>query len=450
MPAVGTSGGSVTEARVRTVHLVALLACLVTAGIAVLLGFRAAELAAGRSLFETGRPAAEAVLMAVVALGLLAVVAFRPQTLRLPSLARTAATWTLLLVAGIIGLWQVAYRELELGALAGTAVSSTSEVEAVLTAHPPPVVPVYRIPTGLFLQSFEFLTGDNVLVSGYVWQRYADAIPETIERAVVFAESIDTKVFEEAYRSDLGDETLIGWYFEATLRQAFDYTRYPLDRQDVWVRLWSPSAAEGAVLVPDVASYDDLDPAALPGIEQEIVSTGWQPYVSGFTYSLHSYNTRFGRVDAPFRQDAPELFFNLGIKRDYGGPLLKHLPFTLAIAGLLFGIMLLGTSDPDLRSRFGFQTLAVIATTGALLLTVVVEHNGIRETVSAGQISYIEVLPFTLYGLILLVTVNAIIRDRPDAPAFFDDRNNIWPVMLYWPVFVGILFVATYVVFFVR
>jgi hypothetical protein len=440
----------VTEAQVRTVHLVALLACLVAAGIAVLLGFRAAELAAGRSLFETGRPAAEAVLMAVVALGLLAVVAFRPQTLRLPSLARTAATWTLLLVAGIIGLWQVAYRELELDALVGMPVSSTSEVEdgpdrppaAGGPRIPDPdraLPPKLRVPDRGQRARFRLrLAAIRRCHSGD--DRAGGRLPE----------SIDTKVFEEAYRSDLGDETLIGWYFEATLRQAFDYTRYPLDRQDVWVRLWSPSAAEGAVLVPDVASYDDLDPAALPGIEQEIVSTGWQPYVSGFTYSLHSYNTRFGRVDAPFRQDAPELFFNLGIKRDYGGPLLKHLPFTLAIAGLLFGIMLLGTSDPDLRSRFGFQTLAVIATTGALLLTVVVEHNGIRETVSAGQISYIEVLPFTLYGLILLVTVNAIIRDRPDAPAFFDDRNNIWPVMLYWPVFVGILFVATYVVFFVR
>ena len=439
-----------TEARGRTVQFVALLACLAAAGFAVLFGIRAAGLAAGRSVFETGRPAAQAVLMAVVALGLLAVVAFRPQTLRLPSVARTAAAWALLLVAGIVGLWQVAYREIEPDALEGTPVASTSEVDAFLAAHPPAVAPAYRIPTGLFLQSFEFLTGDNVLVTGYVWQRYADDVPVGIERTVVFAESIDTKVFKEAYRSDLGDETLIGWYFEATLRQAFDYTRYPLDRQDVWVRLWSPSADEGAVLMPDLASYDDLDPTALPGIEQEIVSTGWRPYISGFTYGLHSYNSRFGRLDAAFPQEVPELYFNLGIKRDYGGPLLKHLPFTLAIAGLLFGIMLLGTSDPDLRSRFGFQTLAVIATTGALLLTVVVEHNGIRDTVSAGQISYIEVLPFTLYGLILLVTVNAIIRDRPDAPGFFDDRNNIWPVMLYWPVFAGVLFVATYVVFFVR
>ena len=437
-----------TEPRSRFIHLVAVVTCLAAAGIAVVLLLRAVEAADGRGVLETGRPAAAALMMIVVAVMLLAVVLFRPETLRMAGLKRTAATWVIVLVLGLLGLWQLAYRELALDALNGTPVFSTADVDAFLADHPPMAAPAYEIPTGMFIQGFEFLTGDNVLVSGYVWQRYADDIPEAIERAVNFPESIELEVFDEAYREDLGDEELIGWYFEVTLRQAFDYSRYPLDRQDVWFRLWSPSDQLGAVLVPDFASYDDISLGALPGIDEELVSTGWFPYESGFTYNLHSYNTRFGRIDAPFAILAPELYFNLGIKRDYRGPLLKHLPFTLAIAGLLFGIMLLGTSDPDLRSRFGLETLAVIATTGALLLTVVVEHNGIRDTVATGQVSYIEVLPFTLYGLILLVTVNAIIRDRPDAPAFFDDRNNIWPILLFWPVFAGTLFVATYVIFF--
>jgi hypothetical protein len=438
----------VTEPRGRIIHLVVLVAGLVAAGLAVVLLRRAAGLAAGRGVLEIGRPVGQALLLAVVALLLLAVAVFRPERLRTRSLKRTAAAWTLTLLVGIVGLWQIVDSEVELDGLTGIRVSSPAEANAFLAAHLPPDAPTYRIPTGLFLQQFEFLSGDNVLVAGYVWQRYADAIPAEIDRAVVFPEAIDTRVFEEAYRSDLGDALLIRWYFEVTLRQAFDYSRYPLDRQDVWFRLWSPSADRGAVLVPDFASYEDIAPTSRPGIEQELVSSVWTPYISGFTYTLHSYNTRFGLTDVSYRNQAPELYFNLGLKRDYHGPLLKHLPFTLAIAGLLYGIMLLGTSDPNLRSRFGFQTLAVIATTGALLLTVVVEHNGIRDTVSAGQVSYIETLPFTLYGLILLVTVNAIVRDRPDAPAFFDDRNNIWPTLLYWPVFTGILFVATYAVFF--
>ena len=437
-----------TKARGHTVHLVALIAVRAAAGIAAVLVLRAAALAAGRDLLATGRPAAEALVMVVVALMLLAVVGFRPEMLRNGALKRTATAWTLVLVVGIGGLWQVIFRESELDALHGTRVSSAAEADDFLDAHPPPSPTVYRVPTGLFLQQYEFLSGDNVRVAGYVWQRYADAVPAEIERTIIFPESIATDVFDEAYREDVGNGELIGWYFEVTLRQAFDYTRYPLDRQDVWIRMWSPSADQGVGLVPDFASYEDIATASLPGVAKSLVTPGWTPYASGFTYNLHSYNTRFGRLDAPFRQQQPELYFSLGIKRDYRGPLLKHLPFTLAIAGLLFGIMLLGTSDPDLRSRFGFQTLAVIATTGALLLTVVVAHNGIRDTVSANQVSYIEVLPFTLYGLILLVTVNAIIRDRPDAPAFFDDRNNIWPTLLYWPVFAGVLFVATYAVFF--
>lgn len=445
---MGRTGWTVSEGRGRTIHLVALVTCLAAAGLAAVFLVRAANRSADGVLVEAGLPVARAVMMGVVALMLAAVVAFRPQSARSAALGRTAAAWTVILLAGLVGLWAVTYVQFDFRALSGTRVSSETEVASFLANHPPPAGRSYEIPTGLFLQQFEFLSGDNVLVAGHVWQRYDDAVPPEIERRVIFPESIDTEVFELDAEVDLGEATLYDWYFEVTLRQAFDYAHYPLDRQDIWFRLWSPSADLGAVLVPDFASYQDIAPDTLPGIDNDLVASGWVPDVSGFSYKLHSYNTRFGQVDQPFLERTPELYFNLGIKRDYRGPLLKHIPFTLAIAGLLFGILILATNDPTLRDRFGFETLAVIATTGALLLTVVVEHNGMRDTVSAGQVSYIEVLPFTLYGLILLVTVNAVVRDQPNAPAFFDDRHNNWPVLLYWPFFFGVLFAVTYVVFF--
>lgn len=235
-----------TKARGHTVHLVALIAVLAASGIAAVLVLRAAALAAGRDVLATGRPAAEALVMVVVALMLLAVVGFRPETLRNGALRRTATASTLVLVVGIGGLWQVIFRESELDALHGTRVSSAAEADDFLAAHPPPAPTVYQVPTGLFLQQYEFLSGDNVRVAGYVWQRYADAVPAEIERTIIFPESIATDVFDEAYREDVGNGELIGWYFEVTLRQAFDYTRYPLDRQDVWIRMWSPSADRGS------------------------------------------------------------------------------------------------------------------------------------------------------------------------------------------------------------
>ena len=45
-------------------------------------------------------------------------------------------------------------------------------------------------------------------------------------------------MISEEYRRRQGSEEVIGWYFDVTVRQAFDYSKYPLDTQDVWLRLW--------------------------------------------------------------------------------------------------------------------------------------------------------------------------------------------------------------------
>lgn len=438
-----------SEADKRRFRLLAIVAFLGAVALTALMTWRAAAGVGWDRLSTAGRPAAEALMMAVVAGLLLAVVLFRPETMATRALRWTSAAWTVVLVVGLLALWQLIWREGDMAAARGTLVTDQAAADAYLAEYVDPDAGArYRVPTGVFLQSFEFRSADNVKVTGFVWQRWAKDIPPEVAPGVVLPEAEKSFSLKEAYRRDRGDAEVIGWYFAATLRQSFDYADYPFDRQSVWLRLWPKAIGQGVLLVPDFASYADTAPAALPGIEQEFVYSGWQPLGSGFSYDPVAYTTDFGTgapiADRPF----PDLFFNFVVERDYFGPLLKTLPFTLAVAGLLFGVMLLGTNDPDLRSRFGLETLGVIATTGALLLTVVLEHNGIRDALSYEQIAYIEVFPFALYLLILLVTANAIIGDRPDAPAFFDYRNNIWPVMLYWPVFVGILFTVTYVVFF--
>lgn len=396
-----------------------------------------------------GRLHAEAVVAGVVALLILAIVLFRPERGTAAALGPTSAMWALALAAGTVTLWLLSFNVRDLDAIHGTLVTSDAEAAAYLDAYPMTVdEPVYRIPTGVFLQAFEFLSDDTVQVSGYVWQRFGPEIPDGIERGVILPEAGDSYAMVEAYREQEGDVEIIGWYFNAPLRQPFDYAHYPLDRQDIWLRLW-PIDFDGPVeLVPDFASYRDVSPYTSTGIDEQFVYAGWDFVASGFSYVLHSYDARFGLHDAAFMTRAPELYYNLEVKRDFVPSLIKHLPFALAIAALVFGAMLLNTNDPELRQRFGLATLGVLGANGALLLAVVVEHSNMRATFSSQQVSYIEVFPFTLYAMILLATTNAIALDAPSSPRFFDYRNNIWPLALYWPIFTGVIFVVTYVAFF--
>ena len=38
------------------------------------------------------------------------------------------------------------------------------------------------IPTGVFIQSLHFVTASDVNVTGYIWQKYSDAVPEDVSR----------------------------------------------------------------------------------------------------------------------------------------------------------------------------------------------------------------------------------------------------------------------------
>jgi hypothetical protein len=121
------------------------------------------------------------------------------------------------------------------------------------------------IPTGVYVQSVEFSSANNVTVTGYVWQRFAPGLPPWVlpaagEAGFILPES-ETTALNRAYERE--DETgrLVGWYFKAVLRQEFDYSHHPFDSEVVWVRLWpsqiarpfgAPAMEEGRKLIETI------------------------------------------------------------------------------------------------------------------------------------------------------------------------------------------------------
>src|SRR5687768_1441012 len=154
----------------------------------------------------------------------------------------TSVIWTIVLVVALLFTWRVIVTAHRWEGYAGTIVTSPQELEAFISAHPDSFAAYdYHVPTGIFLQSFEFLSTNNVEISGFVWQSYGPEIPDHVMRGVVLPEAMDEAYqAEEAWRVEGDDDTeQIGWYFSGTFRQNFDYRLYPFDRQDIWLRIWS-------------------------------------------------------------------------------------------------------------------------------------------------------------------------------------------------------------------
>src|SRR5687768_8636159 len=223
----------------------------------------------------------------------LSVAVLRPGAWNVHGTRLTSVIWTVALVVALLFTWRVIVTSDRWEDHVGSIVTSPQELDAFVAAHRDAFSAYdYRVPTGIYLQSFEFLNANNVEIAGFVWQSYGPEIPDHVMRGVVLPEAVaEAYEAKEAWRIEGDDGTeQIGWYFHGTYRQNFDYHLYPFDRQDIWLRIWSPEPVEGVMPVPDFGAYRDLTPSTLPGVDTQFVYGGWDPLNTSFSYDLIDYN----------------------------------------------------------------------------------------------------------------------------------------------------------------
>ena len=312
------------------------------------------------------------------------------------------------------------------------------------------------IPTGVFVQHIQFVNAYNVMVSGYLWQTYSkeDSVysdGEPISQGFIFAETepnAEVMNIEEAYRKDLGDRELIGWYFRVSVREEFFYHHYPFDRQRLWLRLWHQDFNRRVILVPDLSSYRILNPSALPGLEMNFVLPNWSLRASYFDYKFNSYNTTFG-IESEFGTETrPELYFNIVIQRKFLSPFITNIVPMIVVAVIVFTVLMSSMKTGSGDQFLGFSGFGVVELCAAFFFIVIISQIEIRGSLEVSNIIYLDYFYFLIYLMLLAVSVNSILFTRTDSIRFIEYRDNLIPKMIYWPVLLGILLVITYAVFF--
>ncbi len=312
-------------------------------------------------------------------------------------------------------------------------------------------LPSRVIPTGIFVQSVEFTSANDVTVTGYIWQRYSsdleDLIPEGDRPGFVFPESEQTET-ARAYRHETPGGSVIGWYFKAVLRQEFDYSHYPFDREEVWIRIWHSDLGEGILLAPDYAAYTSLDPDRKPGLElHDFVLEGWNVQRSFFSYRLNSYEADFGFDTFKGQREFPELYFDVGLSRDFLNPFVGYLIPLFGVSFLLFAILMTVRTHPAKAALLGFDTSTVLGFCAALFFVVILAHTSLRRTLAAQNIIYIEHFYFVVYVAILAVGVSALMIAAPARPAWVRYQDNLISRLLFWPFLQGTMLLITLLTF---
>lgn len=318
--------------------------------------------------------------------------------------------------------------------------------------------PLYTIPTGFFIQSLAFISPSDVNVTGYIWQKYPEDFPEDIPKGFIFPEEVNSgdttlrQMYTHTGRQAGKTYRTIGWYFDVTLRQSFDYSYYPLDLLTVWLRLWPKKFEhdDRILFVPDFSAYADAGKEKF-GLDEEIVQGEWEIKSTTFGYANIEYDVDFGLFERvkqhDYNHDYNEFFINLKINREFINAFIINLVPLMVVALLLFAELMTVTGSSRLMERFGFNTSGSLASCSALFFVVLLAHIQVRQQSSGTNLVYIEYFYLIMYVMILATALNAYLFSlgRLKHMDFIHYRDNLVPKILFWPITLGLMALFTWI-----
>lgn len=297
----------------------------------------------------------------------------------------------------------------------------------------------FFIPTGIFIESVDWLDANSFYISGYIWQKYPHITKGKISQGFVLPEAVNLKK-RVAYRWESESVETVGWFFEGKISQQFDYTKYPFDHKTVRLRLWHEDFNQKALLSPDLKSYDSTLATDKFGIDPEITLGGYQIIETFFRYQHHRYDSNFGYMGPKSQKNFPELYYNIVIKRHYVDALIINVLPLIVVIILCFSSLLSITFDPEKREIYNFRFLEILTQCGALFFVILLAHIHLREILAGVGIVYLEYMYVIAYISIVYVAVNAFLVVHAELTDYAIYRlikyeDNLLPKVLFLPLF---------------
>jgi hypothetical protein len=310
----------------------------------------------------------------------------------------------------------------------GNQVLSTQESEAYLTSKGVDLKKSKAVKTGIFLTHMEFESSNNVSVSGYVWQIYPPDTPKTLERGVVFPEAVNGGYddMQQAYDVTTPEGVqILGWHFDLSFRQRFDYAKYPFDQQDVWLRMWDRNFEQDAILIPDFAGYPPWVPSETIGLEKQFVYNGWSPMFTRFGYLENTYASTFGFGAYSPKPSFPEMVYTTSLRRLSTAPFVNHVMPLMVTYVLTFAILLFMVKDDE-------RSFAILSSLTGLFFLTLLNHQQINTVAAADGLSFLGLASGIMYMSFFGVAANGLALARLDIP-FLEWRNNLLAKLLFLP-----------------
>ena len=354
---------------------------------------------------------------------------------------------SIFLACGVGGLWALDIFSTEKTEFHQNIINNEIMLDHFIYVHKHLNPQLYKtkthfIPTGLFMYSIDLKpTKQNISINGHIWQKYNLKEDKDLSRGLTIFNA-NEQSFEKVYEHIEEDIQTIGWRFHATIKENFDYTKYPFDQQNIVLILGHKDYKANSILTPDFEAFSATNDQ-FPEIDPIARITQWKTKNTYSFYQLTDYVTDFGIEDYTHQKNFPNLSFNISVRRNFIDPLIaSFLPISIILM-IVFSILLVTGFD---RKRSNVPTLVLRLSSGIFFATAVA-HRTFRSMLQSPSITYFEYFYFVLYAIILLTTMNGMLYGYSRGGWFITYCKNLIPRLLYWPVILS-LFLGNTLLFF--
>jgi hypothetical protein len=349
---------------------------------------------------------------------------------------------SLLIACGIGSIWFIALTYNPVDKIEGVRISDKATLQNIMSDYMNRSeeyhleAPIY-VPTGVFIDSIKFTGPSDVLLSGYIWQKYAKDFPDSIRKEFMISKATKVSI-NEVDRSFHNGKEIIRFHFEAEIRQRLTHKTYPLEQERIGLRIIHKDLDHNIVLTPDLDAYAVRSASHLPGLDKGTFISGWKLMNAYYELRQRDLNTNFGIAQTVEKENFPVLYYNIGIQRNFIDAFISNLTPLIIVSVMLFFLLLL-TDRID--------TARVFSLCVAMFFVIVFSHLDIRSKISAQGIFYLEFFYFLTYGSILYVALNAIGSLFESNVWLFLNKSRI-SQLLFWPIMLALILAVTMTTFY--
>lgn len=289
------------------------------------------------------------------------------------------------------------------------------------------------VPTSIFIESMAPLSGDEVRLTGYIRQKYDSSLPAGADKKFRIAKANNVTIKQVKQKTHNQSE-IITYQFKAEVPKQFHHQKYPLETEQIQIRIAADESDPNVVLTPDLDAHPFRNSNLLPGIGRDVFFSGWNLIDSFYELHRNDTSTTFGQVNNTSKIPGTELRFNIHVRRNILNALITHLTPLAFVAIILYFLTILSSRlDPE----------KIFSICMAVFFVIVFSHIDIRRKIGGAGIFYLEYFYFVTYSAILYVTFNTVASVLDLKIPILRHNHRVISASLYWPVTTVLILTVT-------